>query len=426
MPQAKIVLMDEPTAAISVRQVAEVLNLIRQLRDQGIAIVLISHRMPDVFTVADRVVVLRRGRKVADKTHRREFAGRSHGADHRGDRTGCMMAASRPRHLSRPSRKQHSCPGSAGCSQPGLLGCVAVIVACIILSFATNSFATSKNLFNITRNFTFVAIIALGMTIVIITGGIDLSVGSVLCLCRMVLAVIMHAGYSIEVGIAASLAHRAAVGAFNGVLIAYLGFPPFVVTLGMLSIARSLAMVASNNTAVFQFGPDHGQAAVSRRRRVAVRHRQSGDLHARAGADHRLRAALHQFGRYVFAIGGNEHAATLTGVPVRRIKVAVYMISALSAGIAGIIETGWLGAVTTNLGTGMELQVIAAAVIGGANLAGGVGTAFGALVGAALIEVIRNSLGLLGINAFWQGAFIGSAIIIAVAFERVRQLRARD
>src|SRR5206468_10089512 len=94
-----------------------------------------------------------------------------------------------------------------------------------------------------------------------------------------------------------------------------------------------------------------------------------------------------RFGRHVFAIGGNEHAATLTGVPVRRIKVAVYMISSLSAGIAAIIETGWLGAVTTNIGTGMELQVIAATVIGGANLAGGVGTAFGAIVGAALIEV---------------------------------------
>jgi ribose transport system permease protein len=111
---------------------------------------------------------------------------------------------------------------------------------------------------------------------------------------------------------------------------------------------------------------------------------------------------------------------------VRPIKVAVYMISSLSAGIAGIVETGWLGAVTTNLGNGMELQVIAAAVIGGASLIGGIGTAAGALVGAALIEIIRNSLGLLGVNAFWQGTFIGGFIIVAVAFERVRQLRARD
>src|SRR3954468_3521540 len=125
---------------------------------------------------------------------------------------------------------------------------IAVVLACLFLSVATVSFATSKNLYNITRNVTFVAIIALGMTLVIITGGIDLSVGSVLCLCSMILAVTMHAGYSIEIGIAAAIATALVIGGFNGILIAYLGFPPFVVTLGMLSIARSLAMVASNNT----------------------------------------------------------------------------------------------------------------------------------------------------------------------------------
>ena len=300
---------------------------------------------------------------------------------------------------------------------------LALIAACIFLSFATNSFATPNNLFNITRNFTFVAIISLGMTIVIITGGIDLSVGSVLCLCSMILAVVMHNGYCIEMGIAASLGTALLVGAINGVLIAYIGIPPFVVTLAMLSFARSLAMVASNNTVVFQFGPDQGKL-----------------LYLGGGAllfgisnpvIYTLILALitgfmlrwTRFGRYVFAIGGNEKAAILTGIPVRRVKLAVYMISALSAGIAGIIETGWLGAVTTNLGAGMELQVIAATVIGGANLAGGVGTAFGALVGSALIEVIRNSLGLLGINAFWQGAFVGAFIIIAVSFEYIRNLR---
>jgi ribose transport system permease protein len=300
---------------------------------------------------------------------------------------------------------------------------MAVLAACLFLSFATDSFATSKNLYNITRNVTFVAIVALGMTMVIITGGIDLSVGSVLCLCSMVLAVTMHAGYGIEVGIAASILTALAVGAFNGVLIAYLGFPSFVVTLGMLSIARSLAMVASNNTVVFQFGPDHdllldigGGAWL-----FGIANPVLYMLVLAAITGFTLRWT--RFGRHVFAIGGNEHAATLTGVPVRPIKVAVYMISALSAGIAGIIQTGWLGAITTNIGAGLELQVIAAAVIGGANLAGGVGTAFGALVGSALIEVIRNSLGLLGINAFWQGTFIGGAIILAVLFDRIRNLR---
>jgi ribose transport system permease protein len=300
---------------------------------------------------------------------------------------------------------------------------IAVICACIFLSFATDSFATTKNLYNITRNVTFVAIIALGMTLVIIIGGIDLSVGSVLCLCSMILGVVMHAGYSIWIGIAASISVALAIGAVHGVLIAFLRFPSFVVTLATLSIARSLAMVASNNTVVYQFGPDHDKLLA---------------LGGGAWLFHIANPVLYmivlalitgfvlrwtKFGRHVFAIGGNEQAAVLTGIPVRPIKIAVYMISSLSAGIAGIVQTGWLGAITTNIGTGLELQVIAAAVIGGAALAGGVGTALGALVGAALIEVIRNSLGLLGIDAFWQGCFIGGAILLAVLFDRIRNLR---
>ncbi|MER8786147.1 ABC transporter permease [Mesorhizobium sp. M0768] len=323
------------------------------------------------------------------------------------------------------AHKQHTLLSKVFASQTFWV-VIAVILACLFLSVATDSFATTKNLYNITRNITFVAIVALGMTFVIITGGIDLSVGSVLCLCSMVLAVTMHAGYGIEIGIAAAIATALIIGAFNGVLIAYLGFPPFVVTLGMLSIARSLAMVASNNTVVFQFGPDHDKL-------LAL----GGGAWVFGIANpvlYMIVLALitgfvlrwTKFGRHIFAIGGNEHAATLTGVPVRQIKVVVYMISALAAGLAGIIQTGWLGAVTTNLGNGMELQVIAATVIGGANLAGGMGTAFGAVVGAALIEVIRNSLGLLGINAFWQGVFIGGAILLAVLFDRIRNFRRND
>jgi ribose transport system permease protein len=127
-----------------------------------------------------------------------------------------------------------------------------------------------------------------------------------------------------------------------------------------------------------------------------------------------------RWGRHVFAIGGNEAAANLTGVPVRRVKVSVYMFCSFCAGVAGILEVGWLGTISTSLGQGMELSVIAAAVIGGANLMGGVGTAFGAVVGAALIEVIWNSLILLGISTFWQGTFVGSFIIVAVLFDRLR------
>ncbi len=315
---------------------------------------------------------------------------------------------------------------------------VAAIIACVALSIATDTFATPNNLFNITRNFTFTAIIALGMTLVIITGGIDLSVGSVLVLCSMILAVTMHGdvqvlgmtvcegGCSIYTGMSAAILTAIAVGAINGVLIAYIGMPPFVVTLGMLSIARSLAMVASNNTVVFQFGPDHeAMLAFGGGSNLGI---PNLPFHIANPVIYMIVLALiigfvlrwTKFGRHVFAVGGNEHAATLTGVPVKQVKVMVYIISSLSAGICGIIMTGWLGAVTTNLGTGLELQVIAATVIGGANLAGGAGTAFGALIGAALIEIIRNSLGLLGVSSFWQGTFIGSFIIIAVLFERIR------
>ena len=300
---------------------------------------------------------------------------------------------------------------------------VAAVVAFVVLALASDVFATQQNLFNVARNFAFVAIIAIGMTAVIVTGGIDLSVGAVLVLSGMVIGMTMNAGMSIWLAVPLALGVSLLVGAINGVLIAYVGVPPFVVTLGMLSIARSLAMVASNNTVVFQFGPDHdkllflgGGALI-----LGIANPVLYMIALALLTGFVLRWT--KFGRHVFAIGGNEHAATLTGVPVRPIKVAVYMISSLSAGIAGVIETGWLGAVTTNLGAGMELQVIAAAVIGGANLAGGAGTAFGALIGAALIEVIRNSLGLLGINAFWQGTFIGSAILVAVLFDRIKNFR---
>jgi ribose transport system permease protein len=303
---------------------------------------------------------------------------------------------------------------------------IAILIACIYLSFASRAFLTPQNLFNITRNFTFTAIIALGMTFVIITGGIDLSVGSVLCLCSMVIATVMHAGANIEIGIAAAIITGLVVGGFNGVLIAYLGFPSFVVTLGMLSGARSFAMIASNNQTVFQFGPDHSKLLWLGGGQLipGVSNPVLYTLILAAIAGFVLRWT--RFGSNVFAIGGNEHAATLAGIPVKRIKLAVYMISSFTAAIAAIVETGWLGAVTTNLGSGLELQVIAATVIGGASLVGGAGTAIGALVGAALIEIIRNSLGLLGINPFWQGTVIGAAILIAVAFERVRQLSARD
>lgn len=302
---------------------------------------------------------------------------------------------------------------------------LAAVIACVALSSLTDTFATERNLFNVTRNFAFVGIIAIGMTAVIATGGIDLSVGSTVVLSAMTVGITMASGAPFWLGATAAIGVSLLVGLVNGVLIAYAKMPPFVVTLGMLSVARSLAMVLSNNRMVYEFGPDHelllwlgGGSTLGLPHPLII-------LIVLALVTSFVFRWL-RWGQYIFAIGGNEQAARLTGIPVNLVKVGVYMFSGLMAGITGVLEVGWLGGVTTNLGQAMELTVIAAAVIGGANLAGGSGTAFGAVVGALLIEVIRNSLILLGINTFWQGTFVGLFIVIAVAFDRFRQVRAAD
>jgi ribose transport system permease protein len=311
---------------------------------------------------------------------------------------------------------------------------VAAVLAFVILSLSSNVFATQQNLFNVTRNFAFVGIIALGMTAVIITGGIDLSVGAVLVLSGMVIGMTMNTGTPFWLAVPLALGVSLLVGAFNGAMIAYVGMPPFVVTLGMLSIARSLAMVLSNNRMVYEFGPDQGKLLTLGGGFIHVGLPFLDPIRVPNPVLFLVVMALiaglafrwTKWGRHLFAIGGNEEAANLTGVPVARMKLSVYMVCSLCSGIAGILEVGWLGTITTGLGQGMELTVIAASVIGGANLSGGIGTAFGAVVGAALIEVIRNSLILLGISTFWQGTFVGSFIVIAVLFDRLRTRTAND
>ena len=299
---------------------------------------------------------------------------------------------------------------------------LAAVVAAVVLSLVTDTFASPQNIFNVTRNFAFVGIVALGMTVVIISGGIDLSVGSVVCLGAMVQAICMNAGYPFFPSAVAALAASATVGFANGALIAWLRIPPFVVTLGTLSIARSVAMVLSDNRMIFEFGPDQALLfEIGGGSTYGIAHPVVALVLLGVITSFMLRWT--RWGTHVFAIGANERAAVLTGVRVPAVKISVYVFSSTIAGLTGILEAGWLGGVTTNLGQSMELTVIAATVIGGANLLGGSGTIFGAIVGAALIEVIRNSLILLGISTFWQGAFVGFFIVLAVAVDRVRALR---
>lgn len=298
----------------------------------------------------------------------------------------------------------------------------AAVLACLALTLLTDAFASERNLFNVARNFAFVAIIAIGMTAVIASGGIDLSVGSSVVLSAMVISVAMSSGLPFLASALLALGAALLVGLLNGVLIAYAGMPAFVVTLGTLSAARSLAMVLSDNKMIWQFGPDHDILLwVGGGSTFGLPH----PLYVLAALTIVMSLAFKwtRWGQHLFAIGSNENAAVLTGIAVKPLKVSIYMFSAFTAGLAGILMAGWLGSVTTNLGQAMELTVIAAAVIGGANLAGGEGTAFGAVVGALLIEVIRNSLILLGISTFWQGMFIGTFIIVAVAFDRFRNFR---
>jgi ribose transport system permease protein len=300
---------------------------------------------------------------------------------------------------------------------------VALLLICAVMSWLQPAaFATADNLFNITRNFAFVGIMALGMTAVILTGGIDLSVGSVMGVVGVVCGLVLQAEQHWLLAVLAGLAMGAALGAVNGALIAYAGLPPFVVTLGMLSIARSFAIVLSQNKMIYEFGP-YGDA---------FNEIGGGEILGIANPVWMLVLLTLVFGfvfnftgwgRYLYAIGGNENAARMTGVPVDRIKLQAYIVSSLTAAIAAVMIVGWQGSAINALGQGYELRVIASTVIGGANLMGGEGGAFGAFIGAALIEVIRNSLLMAGVDANWQGTFVGVFIILAVLLERVRGRR---
>ncbi len=299
---------------------------------------------------------------------------------------------------------------------------IALALICVVMSQQSNVFFTDDNFFNVTRNFAFIGIIAMGMTAVIITGGIDLSVGSIVGLSGIVTGMVLNAGHSIWAGIVAGLLTALACGLVNGILIAYVRLSPFIVTLGMFGIARSLAQVLSENHMIYEFGPDEKMLFAL----------GGGTIYGVANPFILLMVLTVFFmivfryttwGRWVFALGGNENAARLTGVPVNRMKLSVYMLSALMAGISAILLVGWQGAAINAMGTGYELRVIASSVIGGADLMGGAGGAYGAFIGAALIEVIRNSLLLAGVDANWEGTFVGLFIVFAVLLSKFRGMR---
>jgi ribose transport system permease protein len=303
---------------------------------------------------------------------------------------------------------------------------IALLILVVFMTFLEPSFGTVDNITNITRNFAPIAIMGLGMTVVLITGGIDLSVGSVMGLVAIVAGLLLTWHHPWYVAFGAGLLAGIACGAFNGFFVAYIGMPSFVVTLGMLSIARSLAVVLSGNQMLYQFGPDAPIVKAIGQARWPV-HSPDGWVPAwiPSLSSHFwvmvVMALVLGFvfiftawARHLYAIGGNEHAARLTGVPVDWIKFQAYVFSAFCAAVASLLLLGYSGSAINAMGTGYELRVIAGTVIGGANLMGGYGTAFGAVIGCAFLEVIRNALLMAGIDSNWQGAFVGVFIILAV------------
>jgi ribose transport system permease protein len=301
----------------------------------------------------------------------------------------------------------------------GILGALGLML--LVLAVFIPQFRDLQNITNITRNFSFVGIVAMGMTLVILTGGIDLSVGSVWGMTAVVVAFLLTHGWPVLAAILVSLLAAGGIGLMNGLCITRLKMSPFVPTLATLSIARSFALIVTHGRPISIFGDEY----------QSFLWLGGGDIFGipnpfiifcLTAVFFWILLSRTVWGRYVYAVGGNERTARLTGLRVDRLKIIVYILSAMVAGIAGIVQYSYLSSVTADLGTGEELAVIAATVIGGANLAGGEGTVLGTVIGAIILEVLRNGLLLFGIDPYWQGVFVGAVIILAVSIDYFRKL----
>ena len=294
------------------------------------------------------------------------------------------------------------------------LGTFAGLLAlCIVLWAATPHFLTVSNLLNVLEQTSINAIVAVGMTFVIISGGIDLSVGSVLALSGIALALALEGGVPAPAAIALALATGTACGLVNGVLITFGRLPPFIATLGMMSVARGAALMLAEGRPISGFTEGVRGLATGRVVIVPVPVILTAAVYLVA----HFVLARTVFGRASYAIGGNEEAARLSGVHVRFHKTAVYGVAGLTSAVAAILLTERLNSAQPTAGTMYELDAIAATVIGGTSLLGGEGTLVGALIGALIMGVLRNGLNLLNVSSFFQQVVIGAVIIGAVLID---------
>lgn len=292
-----------------------------------------------------------------------------------------------------------------------------LIVLMVFLSIATDTFFTASNIFDVLLNSSFIAIMACGMTMVIITSGIDLSVGSVMGFVGMFMAIMM-VDYSLPpiIAILLGLAMGTLFGFINGLLVTRAKLPPFITTLGMMSVGRGLAYVMSGGWPVSGF-PDSFMVSG-----------QGHFLGIPLPVIYLLIVAIiaHVFlkytvlGKHIYAVGGNEKAAKLVGIKAEKVILITYVINGFLAAVSGFLMTSWLGMAQPNAGQGYESDVIAATVIGGTSLSGGDGSILGAVLGAWIMATLRNGMILLRVSSFWQEIVIGVVIVVAVALDKMR------
>jgi ribose transport system permease protein len=307
---------------------------------------------------------------------------------------------------------------------------LALALMVIALSLASPNFLTVDNTLNVLRQISINLCLSLGMTLVILSGGIDLSVGSVLALSGAVAAGLLKNGlalprfnllvqFTVPGAIVAGIVVGLLLGAANGLAVTRFKLPPFVATLGMLSIARGLTMLWTGGFPVTGLGDNFGRLGTGYALGIPL----PVWISAALVTVFIVVTRRTRFGRHLYAVGGNERAATLSGLAVTRIKLLVYVLGGGLAAVAGLLVTARLDSATPNAGLGYELDSIAAVVIGGTSLSGGRGSILGTVLGCLIIGVLNNGLFLLDVSPFWQQVVKGFVILAAVAADKMGSQR---
>jgi len=300
-----------------------------------------------------------------------------------------------------------------------LLPFLTLAVLFVALSLASPHFLTNTNLSSVVRQTAVINIMALGMTLIIVAGGIDLSVGAILAMGGLLGTMAMSKGYPVAAGVAIGIVTGMFWGLANGFLTTRLRINPFIVTLGTLGIVRGLTLIISNGLPVHQIPREFSFLGEGNLLGVPF---VLWILLACALAVHVILEHT-RLGRYAFAIGSNPDAAFYAGIPVAFYTTAIYAIGGMLTGLAGMIEASRLMTGQPTAGQGYELQAIAAVVIGGGSLRGGEGSVVGTLIGAFIMGLLSNGSDLLGISPYLQQAIIGAVIILAVSFDELRKRR---